>query len=168
MSVDEFYNHVLADDASNSLAKFMRDIGELNVDTSPWDLPRASAASESLSRTIHYTHPVNAPMAPPTAKARKQQILHKFGNAGLCVETCTIVEEVPMADCFVVEDRLWVHGAKDGSEGCVLSVTFQIRFVKGEYLSSSLVNSEVQCITLSFLVLPLHRRRLSKVQCFER
>ena len=112
----------------------MCDIGELDVDITPWDLPSASttwAASESLSRTIHYTHPVNAPMAPPTAKARKQQILHKFSNAGLCLETCTIVEEVPMADCFVVEDRLWVHGAKDGSEGCVLSVTFQIRFVKG-------------------------------------
>ena len=112
----------------------MCDIGELGVEITPWDLPRAStawAASESLSRTIHYTHPVNAPMAPPTAKARKQQILHKFGNFGLCLETCTIVEEVPMADCFVVEDRLWVHGAKDGSEGCVLSVTFQIRFVKG-------------------------------------
>ena len=129
MRVDEFYNHVLADDADHSLNKFMRDIGELNVDTTPWDLSRAPDLSEAISRTIHYTHPVNAPMAPPTAKARKQQVLHKFGDAGLCVETCTVVEEVPMADCFVVEDRLWVH--KDGNEGCVLSATFQIRFIKG-------------------------------------
>jgi hypothetical protein len=68
-------------------------------------------------------------MAPPTAKARKQQVLHKFGDAGLCVETCTVVEEVPMADCFVVEDRLWVH--KDGNEGCSVSANFQIRFIKG-------------------------------------
>ncbi len=131
MSVDEFYNHVLADDADHSFNKFMRDIGELNVDTTPWDLSCAPKASEATSRTIHYTHPVNAPMAPPTAKARKQQLLNKFGNVGLCVETCTVVEEVPLADCFVVEDRLWVHGAKDGNEGCVLSATFQIRFVKG-------------------------------------
>ena len=72
-------------------------------------------------------------MAPPMAKARKQQILHKFGDAGLCVETCTVVEEVPMADCFMVEDRVWVHGAKDRSEGCSVTVTFQIRFVKSTF-----------------------------------
>jgi hypothetical protein len=132
MSVSEFYNHVLADNADNSFEKVMEDIGELDIYTSPWDLQSTFTALESMSRTIRYTHPVNAPMAPQTAKARKQQVLHKFGNAGLCVETCTIVEEVPMADCFVVEDRVWVHGAKDGSEGCSVSVTFRIRFIKGK------------------------------------
>ncbi len=139
MSVGDFYNRVLADDADDSLEKFMHDIGEKDVDTSPWDqTPSSSAASDySASRAIRYTHPVNAPMAPPTAKARKQQVLHKFGNAGLCVETCTIVEEVPMADCFVVEDRVWVHGAVDGSEGCSVSATFRIRFIKGKSLPSN-------------------------------
>jgi hypothetical protein len=116
----------------------MRDIGELDVHTSPWELPSASKASESTSRTIQYTHPVNVPMAPPTAKARKQQVLHKFGDAGLCLETCTVVEAVPMADCFVVEDRVWVHGAKDGSEGCSVSVSFQIRFVKSTFFLYSI------------------------------
>ncbi len=138
MSVGDFYNRVLADDADASLEKFMRDIGEMDVNATPWDsTPSSSATSDCLaSRTISYTHPVNAPMAPPTAKARKQQVVHKFGDAGLCVETCTIVEEVPMADCFVVEDRVWVHGAMDGSEGCSVSATFRIRFIKGKSLSS--------------------------------
>ena len=107
----------------------MTDIGELNVDTTPWHPAQIPTASEPTTRTIHYTHPVNAPMAPPTAKARKQQFFNKVGDVGLCVETCTIVEEVPMADCFVVEDRLWVHESEDG--GCIVAVTFQIRFVKG-------------------------------------
>ncbi len=118
----------------------MRDIGELNVVTTPWDatrVPAEPATPESTSRSIHYTHPVNVPMAPPTAKAIKQQQFYKFGNAGLWLETCTIVEDVPMTDCFVVEDRLWVHGASDESKGCVLSVTFQIRFVKGTIYSIS-------------------------------
>jgi hypothetical protein len=122
LTVDEFYHHVLKDDATHSFGKFMCDIGDLNVETTPWDA--------STSRIIHYTHPVNAPMAPPTAKARKEQSFTKVGSVGLCVETCTIVEEVPMADCFVVEDRLWVNEAEDG-EGCIVAVTFQIRFVKG-------------------------------------
>lgn len=138
MSVGDFYNRVLADDAEDSLEKFMRDIGEMDVNATPWNsTPSSPATSDCLaSRTISYTHPVNAPMAPPTAKARKQQVVHKFGDAGLCVETCTIVEEVPMADCFVVEDRVWVHGAMDGSEGCSVSATFRIRFIKGKSLSS--------------------------------
>jgi hypothetical protein len=129
MSVDEFYNHVLADDADHSFTNFMRNIGELEVDTTKWESETtASSSSLSSSRTIHYIHPVNSPMAPPTAKARKSQTIHKFGPAGICVESCTVVEEVPMADCFVVDDRLWVHKT---SQGCVLSVTFQIRFIKG-------------------------------------
>jgi hypothetical protein len=137
MSVDEFYNYVLADDADHSFTNFMRNIGELDVETTKWELSIGNmppnngtldTSSLSLSRTINYIHPVNSPMAPPTAKARKQQTIHKFGTAGICVESCTVVEEVPMADCFVVDDRLWVSNT---SQGCVLSVTFQIRFVKG-------------------------------------
>ena len=109
-----------------------------NVVTTPWDATRVPATPESTSRSIHYTHPVNVPMAaPPTAKAIKQQQFYKFGNAGLWLETCTIVEDVPMTDCFVVEDRLWVHGASDERKGCVLSVTFQIWFVKGTIYSIS-------------------------------
>lgn len=139
MSVDEFYNYVLADNADHSFTNFMRNIGELDVETTKWgqllenppptnDGTTSAVSSLSSSRTINYIHPVNSPLAPPTAKAVKQQTLHKFGTAGICVESCTVVEEVPMADCFVVDDRLWVHKT---SQGCVMSVTFQIRFVKG-------------------------------------
>ena len=128
--MDEFHHFVIEDNATHSLEKFMCDIGELNVDTSPWQPSQTPTATEPTTRTIHYTHPVNAPMAPPKAKARKQQSLHKFGKVGLCLETCTVVEEVPMADCFVVNDRLWVHEAEGEDEGCIVAVTFQIKFVK--------------------------------------
>ncbi|KAL9185228.1 hypothetical protein ACHAXT_003005 [Thalassiosira profunda] len=131
LTVDEFYQYVLEDDALHSFVKFMRDIGELDVDATQWEPSQMPTATKPATRIIHYVHPVNAPMAPPTAKARKQQSLHKFGSAGLCLETCTVVEDVPMADCFVVEDRLWVHEAENGTEGCTVAVTFQIRFVKG-------------------------------------
>ena len=109
----------------------MVDIGELKVHTTLWQPSPDPNTTEPSARVIQYTHPVNAPMAPPTAKAKKQMRLHKFGNVGLCLETCTIVEEVPMADCFVVNDRLWVSEAEDGNQGCVVAVTFQIHFIKG-------------------------------------
>lgn len=131
LSVDEFYHNVIADNATHSIGKFMRGIGEKRVTSTPWQPSYTPTSSGPTSRTIHYTHPITASMAPPTAKALKQQTLHKFGNVGLCLETLTKVEDVPMADCFVVEDRLWVHSSKDNNEECVVSVSFRIRFVKG-------------------------------------
>merc|ERR1712194_185115 len=34
-----------------------------------------------------------------------------------------------MADCFVVNDRLWVYEAEEGDE-CIVAVTFEMKFVK--------------------------------------
>jgi hypothetical protein len=128
VSVDEFYKLVLEDSADNSVSNFMTNIGELNVECTLWQPVPTSA--EPSNRTIQYIHPINAPMAPPTAKARKEQCLHKF-DKGMCMETCTIVEDVPMADCFVVKDRLWVIKNPEDENGCIVSVTFQIDFIKG-------------------------------------
>lgn len=72
----------------------MVDIGELNVSTTPWEPSQAPTATEPTARTMQYTHPVNAPMAPPTAKARKQQSLYKFGNVGLCLGECHSIHGV--------------------------------------------------------------------------
>lgn len=129
LTVDEFHNLVLKDNAHHSIGKFMTMIGDFDVETTPWE-PPAGAKGQPATRTIHYSHPVNVPMAPPTAKAFKKQYLNKFGSTGLCLESCTIVEDVPMTDCFVVDDRLWVSKDPDNC-GCIVGVSFQIRFVKG-------------------------------------
>lgn len=125
LTVDDFYNRVLCDNAPNSIGKFMTGNGDFDIKTTPWQ-PKDG---HPTTRTIHYTHPVNVPMAPPSANAFKTQYLHKFGACGLCLESSTIVEDVPMTDCFVVDDRLWV--CKDTENGgCVVNANFQIRFVK--------------------------------------
>lgn len=134
MGVNEFHQCFIGDDASNSMGKFMSTIGELDVDTCRWKRlqgPVDPAMSiEPTKRVIHYVHPVNAPMAPPKAGARKEQRLYQFGDAGMCLETCTIVEDVvPMADCFIVNDHLWVS-KDEGGKGCTIAVTLQIKFVK--------------------------------------
>ncbi len=128
VSVDEFYKLVLEDKADNSVSNFMKSIGELDVECTLWQ--PVPTSTEPSNRTIQYIHPINAPMAPPTAAARKEQCLHKF-DKGMCMETCTIVEDVPMADCFVVKDRLWVIKNPEDETGCIVSVTFQIDFIKG-------------------------------------
>ena len=128
VSVDEFFKLVLEDNADNSVSNFMTNIGELNVECTLWQ--PVPTSTEPSNRTIQYIHPINAPMAPPTAAARKEQCLTKF-DKGMCMETCTIVEDVPMADCFVVKDRLWVIKNPEDETGCIVSVTFQIDFIKG-------------------------------------
>ena len=130
VSVNDFYNHVLDDNAPHSIDKFMRDIGELEVESTSWQ-PSNPTSTDPANRSIVYIHPINAPMAPPTAAARKEQTLHKFGNTGLCLETSTFVEDVPMADCFIVRDRLWVNKNPAEENGCIVSITFQIDFIKG-------------------------------------
>ena len=57
-----------------------------------------------------------------------------------------------MADCFVVEDRLWVHESDDG-KGCIVAVTFQIRFVKGTMfrrIIESTTRKEYECFWNQF------------------
>ena len=125
LTVDELYDLVFKDNAFYSIGKFMMDNGDFEVETTSWE----PTNGHPMTRTIHYTHPVNVPMAPPTAKAFKTQYLHKFGIHGLCLESSTIVEDVPMTDCFVVDDRLWVCQDKVNG-GSIVKVTFQIRFIK--------------------------------------
>ncbi|KAL7509450.1 hypothetical protein ACHAXN_006435 [Cyclotella atomus] len=123
MTVDELHDLILKDNAPNSVGKFMTQNGDFDVETTPWE----PSDGQPMTRTIHYTHPVNVPMAPPSAKAFKTQYLHRFGALGLCLESSTIVQDVPMTDCFVVDDRLWIC---QDHNGCTVRATFQIRFVK--------------------------------------
>ena len=75
-------------------------------------------------------HPINAPLAPPNPRARKEQTYQRYGNNGICVETNTYVDDVPMADCFYVKDRLLVVASKENSEKVLVTMEFELDFVK--------------------------------------
>jgi hypothetical protein len=104
----------------------MEQNGDAEVNTTNW-----TPAKEGIShtRTIRYTHPVNAPMAPPMARARKEQTLSKYDVHGITLETRTIVDDVPMTDCFYVADMLRVEAIDDNK--VKISMHFDIKFVKG-------------------------------------
>jgi hypothetical protein len=67
-------------------------------------------------------------MAPPEAMAKKHQRLRKYGDYGICVDTSSRVHDVPLTDCFFLDDRLLVESTEDG--GVLLSLRFEIRFIK--------------------------------------
>jgi hypothetical protein len=135
-SLDKFYELFLADEAVYSIPNFMAGEGDSNVVTSHW---KATETKSSKSRTIEYSHPVNAPLAPPKAKARKEQRLRRFLNQGISIETDTYVDDVPMTDCFYVTDRILVSANDDGT--VTVAAYFDIRFVKSTMFRSIIANT---------------------------
>jgi hypothetical protein len=110
----------------------MKENGDDKIQSSEWALQAMDTTTgegSSLSRKIEYTHPVNAPMAPPMARARKEQTLRRYGDLGLILETKTFVDDVPMTDCFYVADRIRVERRGDGKVS--VTMQFDVRFVKG-------------------------------------
>lgn len=125
-SVGDFFNTFLCDDAPHSLASFQAvEKGDSDFDTSDW---ARSDDGFTFTRTMNYIHPINAPMAPPKAQARKRQTLRRFGEHGLCMETETKIDDVPYSDCFFVEDRILIESLPEGGVGLI--AVFEVRFVK--------------------------------------
>jgi hypothetical protein len=124
-NLDTFFDTFLRDGAKYSIAKFLEGRGDFNLTESVWK----DGDDGSYSRVIHYTHPVNAPLAPPQAGARKDQSYRRYGDHGLRIETKTHVDDVPMADCFYVADRVLIEPSQDGDSVSV-TMEFSIIFVK--------------------------------------
>ena len=143
-SLDEFFDKFLSNHAPHSIAKYLESRGDSALRASEWNV--TTSAKDKLppqvqpqNRVIHYKHPVNAPLAPPQAGARKEQTLTRYGKYGLCLETRTIVDDVPMADCFHVDDRIRVHTDhtdKDGHSSISVYMEFQITFIKSTMFKS--------------------------------
>eukprot|EP00536_Pseudo-nitzschia_multiseries_P014356 jgi/Psemu1/310852/fgenesh1_kg.689_\ len=141
--LDVFFRSFLSNDASFPLGRYMTEVvGDSGVEATEWiDSAEDGSSSSSTggirvqTRTIDYTHPVNAPMAPPQARARKEQTLRHYGNKhGLVIETKTIVNDVPMTDCFYVRDVLRVERTSD--DRLVLNIRFGLVFVKSTMFRS--------------------------------
>ena len=123
-TMDKFLELFVLDKAPCSVAKFLESRGDSELDVSEWK----KTDNDKKNRVIHYKHPVNAPLAPPMAGARKEQSYRRYGDHGLCLETKTIVDDVPMADCFYVADRVRVTPA--GADAVTVTMEFDITFVK--------------------------------------
>jgi len=122
-NLDQFYALFIKDDAEFPMAKFLESGGDFNLSSSPWEKD-----GRKSKRIVRYTHPVNAPLAPPEADARKEQEFRRFGNHGMCLWTKTFVDGVPMADCFYVADRIRV--VPKGDDKVSVFMEFEITFIK--------------------------------------
>lgn len=124
----------LADDAKYPIPLFMKENGDDDIQNTEWANSTNTASGDAKSRVIEYSHPVNAPMAPPMARAKKEQTYQLFDDYGLTLETKTFVADVPMTDCFFVADRIRVQSHSEGK--VQVTMQFDIRFIKGTMFKS--------------------------------
>jgi hypothetical protein len=154
-SLDTFVDLFVKDQADYSIAEYLQGRGDSELKETEWktssgdtdDHDKYGSNTANQTRTVHYMHPVNVPMAPPKAGARKEQTYCRFGEHGLVIETRTYVADVPMTDCFYVVDRIRVEPnynhdrtsskeyqesptAAPPSPSVLVSMEFQITFVK--------------------------------------
>lgn len=81
-----------------------------------------------FDRDIIFVHPLNNTVGPSQAKTNRHQSFQRFGALGATLQNITIVNGVPGADCFRVEDRWTVESLRENT--IQLTVTFQIVFTK--------------------------------------
>jgi len=135
--MNTFAKMFIEDSAPHSIASYMEEKGDDGIQQSDWVVMEDEAANgHNQSRTIEYTHPVNAPMAPPMARARKEQVYRKVGTYGLLLETKTFVADVPLTDCFYVADRIRVQPAPGKTSAVLVTMEYDIRFVKSTMFKS--------------------------------
>jgi hypothetical protein len=160
-TLDAFVELFFADDAPYSLAKYQTEhIGDKEVEFGPWREtgppgPASAAPTVSWERSINYLHPLNNSVGPSQAKTTRQQRLARFGECGIILDNTTLVEGIPMADCFKVIDH-WIvesdvdrDGGNEAAESCsslTITVTFQIVFTK-RTMFKSLIQKNIKSET---------------------
>jgi hypothetical protein len=129
ITLDDFFTLFLSDDAPVSLESHHRAVGDSNVKSTHWETTYIDGFF-AKKRNLTYKHSIKIPlaMAPPHGVATKTQTMHRFGSHGIYLDTETWINDVPLADCFYVADRLVVATHPEG--GISLTLQFGNCFVK--------------------------------------
>lgn len=119
------------DDTFYSLSYFLERTGNINVTSTKWSIPikktQFKRLGTSSTRSISYLHPVSNPLSPPSARATKTQRFERYDQRTVLIETQTKVQDVPLADCFVVDERLLLQAL---GHQIRVSAYFRIRFTQ--------------------------------------
>jgi hypothetical protein len=145
-SLDRFFELFLGDDADHSIARFLEGRGDTSLQTARWEVKDGVN-----SRVVNYTHPVNVPLAPPEAAARKEQTYRRYGDYGLVLETKTYVKDLPLTDCFYVTDRIVVEARNGKKEEVSVVIEFGLTFVKST-MFRSIISKTTEGEFVSFIL----------------
>jgi hypothetical protein len=126
--LERFYEMFLADGAPYSLDWFQKTYGDRDIELTGWDVDHTDGTI--LTRSMTFTHPIKTALGvgPSEARTTRHQRLRRFDNLGIMVENTVIVDNVPSADAFYVQDHWLIEATND--DQVTLSTRFGTRFTK--------------------------------------
>jgi len=138
-TLDTFEKMFISNGAPESMATYHKNHGDENVEDEEWV---ETSKKFGYHKVIHFLKVVNLPGLRAT-RGKKVQRLKRFGDAGLIVCSSTLLEDVPCADCFSVDDLCAVV-VKDGK--LEIEISFEVKFIKStmlKYMIESNTNTEM-------------------------
>ena len=137
----------MANNAPASIASHHEATGDLDVEVTDWESTHNNDGITAKKRYITYKHPIKISLAiaPPAGAATKTQLLQRYGDHGISIETETWINDVPLADCFYVADKMLVASKPEG--GISLTIRFGTCFVKRTMLKGVIASTSVRDVT---------------------
>jgi len=132
INLDVFYDIFLSDDCKYSIAEYQKELfQDYDFTITPWEIVKCNSISQENNkeyyyffyqeRSITYQHPL--PLS--SAEATKKQVLYKFPNVGIWLETYTKVNDFKLVENFQVEDVMIIEPCQ---KGLIISAYFNIQF----------------------------------------
>ena len=141
MKLDVFIKMFIANGADASWAVYHKNHGDEDVVDEDW---HKTSTKFGDSKVIHFNKIVNLPGLRAT-RGKKVQRFKRFGDAGLILCSSTLLEDVPCADCFSVDDLCAVIVKPDGK--LEIELSFEVKFIKStmlKYMIESNTNTEMK------------------------
>ena len=143
ISISQFVNLFIVDDAEYSWMKYHERVGDDSLSCSNWEkTDDQNSAVECFSREIGFFKPVNLPGLKET-RGIKKQTYWKYGKNGLIIQSSTKLKDVPSASAFSVEDIVCITANGDSVN---IDISFEVKFTKStmlRYLIESSTRTEM-------------------------
>ncbi|GFH56074.1 hypothetical protein CTEN210_12550 [Chaetoceros tenuissimus] len=129
VSMVNFLDTFIHDDASESIQKFQQDVIEdTDVQCSNWTLLHQQEGYSEFSRQLTANHMrKKARVGPSSVPLERRQVLKKF-EKGFTIDTTLKLEGIPYGDTFEMHDRWLIESIDDNKIN--IEVRFKIHFIK--------------------------------------
>lgn len=135
MTLDAFEKLFVANGAEESWSVYHKNHGDEDVIDEDW---QTTSTKFGDSKVIHFNKIVNLPGLRAT-RGKKVQRFKRFGDAGLILCSSTLLEDVPCADCFSVDDLCAVIVKPEGK--LEIELSFEVKFIKSTMLKYMIENN---------------------------
>lgn len=134
VSVSEFFNLFISDQALNFLDNFHRRCGDKDFQCTSW---RQHEQFVYL-REVSFLHPIKLYFGVKYGRCKEVQKYRVYRKSHLVIETSQQITDVPYADYFLVEGIWDVQQNEDEENGCIVRVYSNVSFSKKTLLKGKI------------------------------